>query len=110
MKWKIEVYKTDRDQDPIKKFIFGLDKDHRARVINKIDLLQKYGSLLRYPDCRKIGPDLYELRVLGQVNVRLFYTFRQQTIILLHVVRKKSRKLKPQDVLIANNRKRSLLD
>lgn len=82
----------------VEKFIFNLEKPAIAKTLRTIDLLEKFGSGLGAPHSKKIKNKLFELRIRGRQEVRIFYTFRQEKIILLHAVLKKSSKI-PKQVL-----------
>lgn len=47
MNWTIEYYRDSKDKEPVKEFIDGLPEKSQAQVIGKIELLAKYGVLLK---------------------------------------------------------------
>ncbi|MCL5011024.1 MAG: type II toxin-antitoxin system RelE/ParE family toxin [Patescibacteria group bacterium] len=85
----------------LEKFIEGLEKAAIAKVLRSIDLLEKFGSDLQMPHSRKIKNNLFELRVRGQQEIRIFYTFCQTQIILLHGFIKKSQKIPKKEIDLA---------
>jgi len=85
----------------LEKFIGGLEKATIAKVLRSIDLLEKFGCNLQMPHSKKIKNNLFELRIRGQQEVRIFYTLRQTQIILLHGFIKKSQKISKKDIDLA---------
>lgn len=79
-------------------FIGSLEKITIAKVLRTIDLLEKFGHNLGLPHSRALGNGLFELRVRGQQEVRIFYTFHNQATLLLHGFIKKSRRTPSQEI------------
>jgi phage-related protein len=82
----------------IGEFIEALPLDIQADVVRIIDLLEKNGHLLWMPHSKKIMKGLYELRIPSQVQVRILYTFFNNSAFLLHCFIKKSNKLPYQEL------------
>lgn len=70
-------------QDDIKDFIKSLEETTIAKVLRIIDLLEEYGNELRMPYSRSLGQGLFELRVRGRQEVRLFYTFHDNAAVFV---------------------------
>lgn len=87
--------------DSVEKFIHSLEKSTIAKVLRTIDLLETFGSRLGMPHSKKVGANLFELRVRGRQEVRIFYTFQETSIILLHGFVKKSKKTPPRELQVA---------
>jgi phage-related protein len=92
----------------IEEFLQSLDMSTRSKISKNIDLLEAYGNTLRMPHSKKIMPRLYELRIPGENKVRIFYTFHNNTAVLLHGFVKKSDKLPSREVDIALHKLRLL--
>lgn len=71
-------------------------------------LLEKHGQNLRMPHTKRLEPDLYELRILGAHQIRLFYTFYLDAIVVLHGFLKKSQRLPIQEIAVAKMRLKTL--
>lgn len=82
----------------LEKFIKSLQKPTVAKVLRTIDLLEEFGQKLGPPHTKKVFTRLFELRISGQQEVRIFYTFNKSQILLLHGFIKKSQKI-PQSEL-----------
>ncbi len=94
--------------DHVEEFIRGIEKHTIAKVLRTIDLLERFGYGLGMPHSKKINAQLFELRVRGQQEVRIFYTFRQSTIVLLHGFIKKSSPIPDRELQTARQRLHTL--
>lgn len=92
----------------VKKFISELEKKTLQKAVRTLDLLEKYGSDLRMPHSKKISSNLFELRVHGSSEVRIFYTFYKNKIILLSGFIKKTQLIPRQLILLAKSKLKSL--
>lgn len=92
----------------IEDFIKKLEKPTIAKVLRTIDLLEHFGQKLGMPHSKNISPKLFELRIRGQQEIRLFYTFHTNSAIILHGFIKKSQKSPPRELLIAKQKLTSL--
>ncbi len=96
--------------DDIATFLDSLEKSARAKVQRLVRLLSEKEYRLTFPWSRRLEKDLYELRARGEQNVRVFYTFYRNKVVLLHVVSKKTRQLERQDLETARTRLALLRD
>lgn len=92
----------------IRRFIKSLPEEESSKVVWAIKMLEIKEYRIEMPFSRKIENDLYELRIKSSKNIRLFYTFHQNNIVLLHIISKKSQKLSLKDINTARNRLRQL--
>ncbi|OGH69107.1 MAG: hypothetical protein A3I29_04560 [Candidatus Magasanikbacteria bacterium RIFCSPLOWO2_02_FULL_44_11] len=90
-------------------FINTLDRSAATKVLRTINLLERFGSQLKMPHSKKIDRDLFELRIRGQQEIRLLYTFYKDGAILLHGFIKKTEKMPLRELLTARH-KLTLLD
>ncbi|MDP3402781.1 MAG: type II toxin-antitoxin system RelE/ParE family toxin [bacterium] len=79
-------------------FIQDLPNPLDARTKKTLDLLEALGHTLRMPYSRSIARNLFELRVLGAVQVRLLYCFHNNQAIILHALIKKRNALSAKDI------------
>ena len=105
-KWKIEYYKTVSKKSPVRDFIDGLTSKAQTKVANTFDLLKELGINLGLPHVKKLtGTSLWELRILGQDSVRIFYvTQTGKMFLLLHGFQKKKQKTDKKEIDIALKR------
>jgi phage-related protein len=64
-------------------------------------LLEKFNFKLDLPHSKKISNRLFEIRIRGKQEIRIFYTFQKSEIILLHGFIKKSQKIPKKEINIA---------
>ena len=88
----------------IQKCLDLLDDKTSNQVIRIIELLQLHEYHLGMPYSKKIEKDIYELRVKSVKNIRIFYTFHNNKIFLLHIIDKEKQKLLPKDIDTARKR------
>lgn len=82
----------------VDKFFKSLEKPTRSKLLRTLDLLLVFGSTLGLPHSKKLAPDLYELRIRGQQEIRVFYTLSNNQVFLLHGFVKKTQKTPPQEL------------
>ncbi len=92
----------------VDQFIGGLQRSTIAKTLRTINLLDRFGHELCMPYSKKIGANIFELRVRGVQEVRIFYTFHKGLAILLHGFIKKSQKTPFKELHIAQKRLKSL--
>lgn len=109
--WKIIYYHNVHGQEPVYEFIESLGSNAQAKLSNTFDLLTQFGTKLGLPHVKKVtNTDLWELRILGADNIRIFYiasTGRQ--FLLLHGYVKKSQKTDKKELKIATSRLKEYL-
>ncbi|MCR4334239.1 MAG: type II toxin-antitoxin system RelE/ParE family toxin [Patescibacteria group bacterium] len=88
----------------IKLFFNSLEDMVSAKVSSTIKLLSIEEYHLSMPYSKKIEKNLYELRISSFQNIRIFYTFYEDQIVLLHAINKKTQKLKLKDLSTTRNR------
>jgi len=109
----IEYYK-ENGYYPVKEFISGLRPKEQAKTLREIDLLQQFGLYLGYPHIKKlegIYSKLWEIRIKQSTNnFRIFYfSYDQGKFILLHGIRKTSKKTHKSDLNISLKRMENYL-
>lgn len=78
--------------------IKSLDVVTQAKIARLTELLEMREYRLGMPYSKKIATNLYELRIKSIQNVRIFYMFHNEQIVLLHVIAKKTQKLSKRDI------------
>jgi len=109
MSWKVNFFKTDRGDCPVKEFIEDLNLPTISKITHTIELLEDYGPYLKPPYIKKMGNKFYELRTSGKIAVRIFYTICKNEYYLLHAFRKKSRKTPGQEIKTAIDKMKELI-
>lgn len=85
----------------LEKFISSLEDSTIAKVLRTIDLLEMFGNSLRPPHSKKVRKNLYELRIRGKQEVRIFFTYGRSGAILLHGFIKKTSTIPKQEIKAA---------
>jgi len=92
----------------VEKFIRSLDSFTVAKVLRTIDLLEIFGHKLAFPHSKKVAARLFELRIRGKQEVRVFYAFHNNSVILLHCFIKKSERIPKNELAVALGKLRSI--
>lgn len=104
MAWDTKAFENINGEKPLEKFIKSLESSTIAKVAHAIDLLQKHGNTLGMPRSKKLEGNLYELRVRGKQEIRIFYIFKGKQIYLLHGFKKQTQKTPRKEIEIALER------
>ena len=105
---EIIFYESDLGDKPVEKFVASLDAAVRAKVVRSLELLRtqqivpsKFWKKLR-------GSDLWEVRIeyAGNSYRVLAVLVKNNRVILLHALQKKSQKTPRQDMEIALQRQK----
>lgn len=88
--------------------LFSLEKNTYTKVLKQIKLLENIGHSLGMPYSKPISRNLFELRVRGKQEVRIFYCFHNKQACLLHSFVKKTQKTPQKEIAIAQKRQSSL--
>jgi phage-related protein len=108
--WRIEYYKDRGGREVVKQFIDNLPLVPRTKTYAVLDLLMEYGINIGLPHSRKIvGTKLWELRILGESSIRIFYiAMANKTFWLLHGFVKRSQKTPENELKVAIKRLKEL--
>ncbi len=90
--------------ESVEKFITSLQTQTLGKTLRTIDLLEKFGNRLGMPHSKKVMGSIFELRVRGQQEVRIFYCFHRNTVHLLHGFIKKSEKTPGKELTLAQSK------
>jgi len=109
-KYKVADYKTVRGTLPVREFVEKQGKATRSKVDRFVIMLRIYGPDLGMPYARYLGKGLYELRVRGKNEVRVFYIAlaTKDTVMLLHAFNKRTQKLPARELATARRRQKEL--
>lgn len=103
--WKILFYETKSGESPVYEFFKKQQPHARSKITHLIDLLSTYGNTLGLPHSKAMGNGLYEMRIRGKEELRIFYCFKQKNIYLLHAFKKQTQKTPKKELGIAVQRK-----
>jgi len=89
-------------------FIEGLTEKEITKVIRTIELLEDFGNTLGMPHSRHMDDGLLELHIRGKREIRIFYCFHKNKVVLLHACIKKTQKTPEKELNKARVAKDSL--
>ena len=107
--WNIVYYQAPgQSSSPVYDFINSLDANAKSKVVNTFNLLEGYGTRLASSHVKKLtGTELWELRMLGQDNIRILYVATAgKSFLLLHGFIKKKQKTDKREIKKAMGRLR----
>ena len=100
---EIYYFVDERGRNPVKEFIKSLPVNDRTKILAYLTALYRQGHNLRRPMAGYLGNGLYELR---PKNNRIFYFFfMRDSVVLIHVIRKKTDKIPENDCELCLRRK-----
>lgn len=91
-------------KNDIKDFLLSFDDLTVSKIISSLEVLDDLGEQIRPPRSKKVAKNIYELRILGDLSVRIFYTFYQDNIWILHAFTKKSQRIPDKELKVTINR------
>lgn len=106
MDWSVEYYRDLQGREQVADFLESLPYEARAKVFRTIDLLGRYGVLLKEPYTKQIRGKIRELRIKdskGAIRV-LYFTHTGRRFILLHGFIKKTDKTPEREIELAEKR------
>lgn len=108
----VYYYTTPAGDNPFDKFLDSLSDQEQRKVIRILTNIETYGLTTAIPHIKKLtGTPLWEIRILGQNNLRIFYaTVVKDSIIVLHGFTKKSQMTPPKEIETAINRLNNWVD
>jgi phage-related protein len=104
---KVTFYTTASGRSPVLDYIRELAKPERARVLEALDQIERYGFDAVRLQFRQIEGKLWEIRVSAH---RVFYVLIQrEEMVLLHAYKKQGQKLPLKEREVAMKRMKELL-
>jgi phage-related protein len=95
--------------DRTQRFFESLPSPIKPRAVKTTGLLQIYGYRLGMPHSKPIGGGLFELRIVGQAQIRFIYAFHDDKIWILHGFMKKTQRISSADLAYARSQRTLLL-
>jgi phage-related protein len=114
-KWELEFWESESGNRPVKDFLEELrtkDKLSYLNIYRKVEKLMRYeiNDLLKIKILEKIGENLYEFKLtITKIEFRFFGRIdsvagKLPVLCVAHVLKKKTNRLKNQDIETAKNR------
>lgn len=109
---KVIYYATINEQSPVMDFINSLNVPQRRKIIRLLTSIEEYGLTSAISHIKKLtGNSLWEIRILGQDNIRIFYCLiLSDSILVLHGFLKKTQQTPAREIDTALNRFKEWMD
>ena len=106
MAWAVNFYEDADGNAPVERFLDGLPKKQRAKLLGLIGKLKEHGPTLPFPYSSQVAGKVRELRTrFGKTRLRiLYFGDANQEFKLLHGVVKDTEKLEKSDIAEAQDR------
>lgn len=103
---KVVYYTTTTDDSPFDKFLNSLSERQQRKILRILASIKTYGLTTAIPHIKKFtSTSLWEIRILGQDNIRVLYAaLVSDRILLLHGFVKKTQQTPKKEINIALNR------
>ena len=101
---EIEFYKLENGKEPVRDWLLSLDNTTRVKIIKRLERI--YDD--NFGDFKQLAPNLYELRFSFGRGYRIYYTIKNNIIVLLLSAGNKQRQDK--DIEIAKEYLKTLGD
>src|SRR3989344_5916668 len=108
---RVIYYTTASGVNPVKNFIESLAVKQKSKIARILSYMEEYGLVTAIPHIRKLsGTPLWEIRILGQDNIRVLYALViDGSVLLLHGFVKKSQTTPMKEIETAQNRLKDLI-
>jgi len=110
--YKVRLYKQSNNDSPITDFINKLNTSAKKKIFHQIKYLELFGLSKENSHLKKLtNTPLWEIRILGNDSIRIICsTFIKNEILIVHIFKKKSNKIKQNDINISLFRYKDELD
>jgi len=106
VEWKVEFYEGPDGRAPVEEFLNSLRPEGRAKALALLQALKVHGPNLPFPYSSQVAGKIRELRTqYGKDKIRiLHFADARRTFILLHGFIKRTAKLEPTELAMAELR------
>lgn len=105
----VEFFITKRGRSPVKKDFDKFSSQQRTKVLRQLQYLQEFGMSSAVPNLKKVkSTSLWESRILGKNNIRIFCVVHKRKVVVLHIFEKKKQKTPERELSVAVKRFKEL--
>ena len=79
-------------------FLKSFDDNLSTKIFGLLEILDEVGIYLGPPKLKKITKDIYELRIVRKISIRILISFFNNEIFILHAFIKKSQKIPKKEL------------
>ncbi len=104
--WQIIYFKDKNGKNPVSDFLDTLDSRQQSKILRILHYIEEYGLQSVIPHLRKLaGTPFWEIRILGQDNIRVIYIVPTDLqVLVLHGFIKKTQKTPLKEIKMASER------
>lgn len=104
--YKVSFYTPKNKNSPISDFLDSCNENIRAKIGKQLKYAEEFGLTSAIPNLRKVMiTPLWELRILGKDNIRIFcINLPGQEVKVLHIFKKKKQKTPQKEIAVALKR------
>ena len=101
--YKVSFYTPHGKISPIQEYLSLTEEHTRAKILTKIKYVQEFGLSRNIPDLKKVtNTPLWELRILGRDNIRIFcISLPNKEVKVIHIFSKKKQKAPLKEIKLA---------
>jgi phage-related protein len=100
----VHFYLSSRGDAYVMRLVESVDRLSGAEILKAARMLRDFGHMLGMPYSKALGGGLFELRIQGRRQFRVFYGLDNGEAWLLHAIEKKTQKTPPADMRLARKR------
>lgn len=102
----VELFTREDGKSPVKEFLDSCEIRKQVKILRALKYLEEFGPTSAIPNTKKLkGTPLWELRILGKDNIRIFYApLGKERIVVLHMFLKKKQKTPSKEIETALKR------
>jgi len=105
-KTTVYYYVSSERENPIKEFLDSLEGIQQAKILRLFQYIEEYGLQTISSHLKKVtNTPLWEIRILGKDNIRIFYVAPERNaVLILHGFMKKKQKTPRKEIKLALQR------
>jgi len=79
-----------------------------VKIFGLLQILDEVSIFMDSSKLKKVAKEIYELRIIGKISVRIFVAFWNNEVIILHAFIKKGQKIPKRELDLAIHRSQCL--
>ena len=109
--YKVFYYKDKSGKSEVVDFMLKINQRCKLKIYNQIRHLKEFGLSRINPSVRKLtNTPLWEVRILGKDNLRMFCSEVESQIVIYHIFFKKQQKTPTSAIRVAMKRYHEQVD
>lgn len=109
--YNVSFYTDENGKSDVVDYIFESNEKIKSKIYNQIRHLKEFGLSRINPSVKKLtNTPLWEVRILGKDNIRMFCASVESEIVIFHIFAKKQQKTPVSEIKLAIKRYQDLVD